>query len=192
MDIIRLLSPAPPLREFVRFYAHREVRVGGATVIHPVPARAFPLIEFVFENRIQVLYPDGSRVETSPRAVLVGPQTHCRSRLKFQGSVECFVILFQPAGLQRLFSIPVQELADRAYDAHSVLGLFISKLEQMLGGCKDFPERVRVADSFFLRRAPAPGCFDRISAAAASILLRLRERPDSRSRSRLGLERAPI
>ena len=170
MDVIRLSNPAHPLRDFVRFYAHREVRVGENAVVHPVPARAFPLLEFVFGDRIQVLYPEGSRVDISPRAVLVGPQTHCRSRLRFQGAVECFVIMFQPAGLQSLFPAPVQELTDRAYDARSVLGAFTSQLEQMLGDCKTFPERVRVADSFLLSRTPGAGHANRISAAADWIL----------------------
>jgi len=31
--------------------------------------------------------------------------------------VECFVVLFQPAGLYRLFYIPMPELTDRALDA---------------------------------------------------------------------------
>ena len=170
MDVIRLANPAPPLRHLVRFYAHREVRAGEHPVVHRVPARAFPLLEFIFNDRIQVLYRDGSRPEASPRAVLVGPQTQCRSRLKFQGTVECFVILFQPAGLQRLFPAPVQELTDRAYDAHSVLGPVITRLEQRLGDCKGFPERVRMADSFLLGRTPAPGYEPRIPAAAARIL----------------------
>jgi hypothetical protein len=62
MDVIRLASPAPRLREYVRFYAHREVRIGGTTVVHPVPARACPLVELVFGEPFQVLYPNPSRV----------------------------------------------------------------------------------------------------------------------------------
>lgn len=170
MHVIRLASPALPLREYVRFYALRQVRVGGAAVVHPVPARAFPLLEFVFGDRFQVLYRDRSMVETSPRAVVVGLQTHCRSQLQFQGAVECFVILFQPTGLHRLFSTPIRELTDRAYEAHSVLGAFVSQLEELLGGTKNFGERVRITDRFLLRHSLKAQRFDRISAAAAQIL----------------------
>src|SRR5579864_8670440 len=99
MHRIRINSPAPPLREYIRFYAQREVRTGGAAVIHPVPARAFPLLEFIFGDRFQVSYPSQGRVETSPRSAVVGLQTHCRSQLQFQGAVECFVILLQPTAL---------------------------------------------------------------------------------------------
>jgi AraC-like DNA-binding protein len=170
MDLIRLAAPAPALREFVRFYAHREVRTGEMSVVHPVPARAFPILEFILGDRLQVIYRDESREETSPRAVLIGPRTHCFSRLRFQGAVQCFVVLFQPAGLHRLFSIPIRELTDRAYDAHSVLGLFVSRLEQRLGECASFSERVQAADAYFLRSATSFRSSEWISAAAAQWL----------------------
>jgi AraC-like DNA-binding protein len=170
MDVIRLSNPAPALRDCVRFYAHREVRPGPTPVTHPVPARAFPILEFILGDRIQVLYRDCSRVETSPRTVLIGPQTHCHSKLRFQGTVECFVVMFQPAGLHRLFNVPMRDLTDRAYDAHSVLGAFISRFEQVIGDCGSFPERVRVANDYLLRRAEAWRCPSPISAAAAELL----------------------
>ena len=170
MHVIRLASPAPRLREYVRFYAHRDVRIGGAAVVLPVPARAFPLVEFVFGDAFQVLYPDQSRVDTSPSAVVVGSQTGCRSQLKFQGAVECFVIMFQATGLHRLFSAPVSELTDHAYEAHAVLGAFVSQLEQQLGDTKNFDERVRITDRFLLRHSPSARAFDRISAAASQII----------------------
>ena len=100
MDVIRIGTPVPPLREFVRFYAHREVRTGMTSVIHPVPARVFPILEFVMGDRFHVIYRDGSPMETSPRAVRIGPVTHCHSRLQFRGAVECFVVMFQPARLR--------------------------------------------------------------------------------------------
>jgi AraC-like DNA-binding protein len=170
MDSIYLVSPAPPLRDFVRFYAQRHVRVGGASVVHPVPARAFPLLEFVLGDDFHVLYRDDSRVETSPRTILVGPQTHCRSRLKFQGTVECFVIMFQPCGLSRLFGLPTSELTDRAYDAHSVLGPFASRLQHAMEGCRTVSQRARLADACLLRYALAAERSGGISAAAAHIL----------------------
>ena len=170
MDLVRLGSPAWPLREYVRFYAHREVRVWGTAVVHPVPARAFPILEFVFRDRIRVLSPDPSRVQMSPRAVVVGLQTHCRSRLQFQGQVECFVIMFQPTGLHRLFSTPPDQLTDRAYDAHSVLGGFIAQLEQRLGDTQDFGQRVRIADQVMLHYSLRACSLDRISAAVSHTL----------------------
>jgi AraC-like DNA-binding protein len=170
MDLIRLASPAWPLRGYVRLYAHREVRVGGTAAVHPVPARAFPILEFVFRDRFRVLSADQSLIQMSPRAVVVGLQTHCRSQLQFQGDVECFVIVFQPAGLQRLFSTPVDQLTDRAYDAHSVLGAFVSHLEQRLDDTQNFGQRVRIADQAMLRYSLRARPVDRISAAVSQTL----------------------
>jgi AraC-like DNA-binding protein len=170
MDVIHLSNPAPPLRAFVRFYAHREVRVCGAEVVHPVPARAFPIVEFILRDRIQVLHRDEPRIETSPRTVLIGPQTHCHSRLKFRGIVECFVIAFEPAGLHGLFSVPMRDFTDHAYDARSVLGPFVSGFEERLGECRSFSERVRIADAYLLRHRGVRPCSGRISAAATRLL----------------------
>jgi AraC-like DNA-binding protein len=169
MHSIRLSSPARPLREYVRFYANRSVRTCGDLVVCPVPARAFPLIEFVFGDRFQVLYPSQSRTETSPRAAVVGLQTHCRSQLQFRGSAECFVILFEPTGLHRLFSIPARDLTDRSYEARCVLGAFVSQLEEALGGTSKFEERVRIADRFLLPHSSKVRSFERISGAASEI-----------------------
>jgi AraC-like DNA-binding protein len=170
MHVIHLAAPALPLREFVRFYAHREVRTSGVASVHPVPARAFPILEFVFGDRIRVVYSDPAVVRMSPRAVVIGLQTHCRSELQFQGTTDCFVILFQPTGLNRLFSTPAQELTDRAYDAHSVLGIPVSRLEQMLGETNDFRQRARIADEFLLGQSVRARACERISAASGRIL----------------------
>lgn len=170
MHVIRLARPALPLREDVRFYAHREVRVGLQTVSHPVPARAFPLLEFTFGDRFQVVAADQFPTEMSPRTVLVGLQTHCRSRLIFQGAVECFVIMFQPTGLHRLFSIPADEITDKWYEARCVLGRFVSELEDLLADTDDFSERVRVTDGFLLRACFRARARDRICAATDQIV----------------------
>ncbi len=171
MHGIRLIRPTPQLRGCVRFYAQREVQIQGEAVVFPVPARAAPLLEFVFGDRIEVSYRPQPLVQACPRAVVVGLQTHCRVQLRLQGTIECFVILFQPTGLHRLFSIPMHELADRDYEAHSVLGAFVSQLEQRLGECRSFGERAQVANQFLLRRClDVRGC-EGVSAAANQTLL---------------------
>ena len=171
MHAIRLIRPAPQLREYVRYYAERRVRVHDAVVVHSAPARAASVLEFIFGDPIRVLVLEKSLEVPSPRAVVVGMQTCCNVQLQLQGTLECFVILFQPTGLHRLFSIPMQELTDRNYEAHSVLGPIVSRLEQHLGECTTFEERVRIADEFLSRRALYVGGLDGISAAASQILL---------------------
>jgi AraC-like DNA-binding protein len=80
------------------------------------------------------------------------------------------VILFQPDGLHRLFSIPMHELTNQDYEAHAVLGAFISRFRQRIGGCNSFPERARLVDELLLRRAMASPHYDAISAAASQII----------------------
>jgi AraC-like DNA-binding protein len=168
---IHLSLPCLALREYVRFYAQREVRTDGTAEVHVVPARAFPLLEFVFGDRFQVLYPGQGVLQTSPRRVVVGLQTHCHRQLRFQGAVECFVILFQPAGLQRLFRVPIQELTDQAYDADYVLGPVVSQFEAMLASGGDFGERVQAADNFLSDYALDARPLDQIGSAARQILI---------------------
>lgn len=77
----------------------------------------------------------------------------------------------QPDGLHRLFSIPMQELTDRDYEAHSVLGDFISHLGELLGNSASFKERVGIVNQLLLRESLRSGGCDGISAAAHRIIL---------------------
>jgi len=170
MQFMRLASPAPGLRQYVRSYGQREVRPGGATLVDPVPARAFPMLCFVFGTPYQVLDSNQSLVETSTSVVVVGGQTRCHWQLRYQGSVNCFVVLFQATGLYRLFSAPLPELTDCGYEGRTVLGAVAVRLEQLLANTASFDERVRITDRFFLSYSLKARAFDRISAAANQIL----------------------
>lgn len=171
MHLIRFLSPAPGLEEYVRFYAQREGRLDVATVVHPVPARAAPIMEFMFGDPCGVRRMGRSGIETSPRAVLVGLQTHRRLQLLIRGNPNSFVIFFQPVALHRLFSVPMDELTDCDIEARAVLGPWIAQLEQRLSDCGSFSERARITDDFLLRRSLTVAGPDGVSAAASAILL---------------------
>jgi AraC-like DNA-binding protein len=164
------LKPAPCLKTFVRFYVQREIRIQGAAVLHPVPARAAPIIEFMFGDPVTVQYIKQPSTKQSPTTVVVGPQTHRRLDLHLQGTSETFVILFQPDGLNRLFSVSMHDLTDQDYEAHAVLGSFISRIRQRLGGCKSFADRARLVDELLSRRALASSQYDAISAAASQVI----------------------
>jgi AraC-like DNA-binding protein len=171
MHAIRLIKPAPQLQRYVRFYAQRSVCIPDV-VVHPVTARAVPLLDFILGDPFRVFYRERSFAKTAPRVSVVGLQTHCRSQLELRGTIDSFVIAFQPTGLHRLFSVPMHELTDRDYEAHSVLGPFVSNLEQRLSNCRTIDERSHVADQFFTQRIPAICDTDGVSAAANQILLR--------------------
>ena len=166
----RFHNPAPGLERFVRFYVQREVQIHGAAVVHPVPARAAAMIEFDFGDPIHALdYAQGIS-RKSPMVIVVGPQTYRRVELQLQGTLDSFVIMFQPDGLHRLFSVPMHELTDRDYEAHSVLGGFIANVRQRMGNERSFAARVRLVDELLLHQSLRSPAFDGISAAAHRII----------------------
>ena len=165
-------KPAPGLQHFVRFYTQRQMKIDGPGVVHPVTARAIPMLEFELGEPINAFYHEERSLKKSPVVTLVGPQTHRRVDLLLRGALEHFVIMFQPDGLSRLFSVPMRELTDEDFDGHAVLGKPISDVHQRLGECKTFEERVSFVDAFLLRCALTSSSHDAISAAANRILLR--------------------
>jgi AraC-like DNA-binding protein len=164
-------SPAPGLDPFVRFYVQRQVRIRDSALVHPVPARATPMIVFEFGDPTDVLDHGEQAPRRSPRVVVVGPQTYPRVEMHLLGTLESFAIMFQPDGLHRLFSIPMHELADRDYEAHSVLGSYISRLREILGNSESFQERVDLINQSLLRHALQSRSSDGISAAANQMML---------------------
>jgi len=167
---IRLVRPALGLEQFVRYYAQRDAHIGDAVVMHPVHARAAPLLEFIFGDRVVFARSDGKPPRTSPRSVVVGMQTHRRGVLHIRGRQDSFVILLQPAGLDHLFALPAHEFTDHDFDAVSVFGPMIARFQEQLADCLTLEERVSAADRFLFRYADAAGVLDGISTAANQIL----------------------
>lgn len=172
MHVIRLAGAAPGLAHYVRFYAHQEARLGNASLVHPIPARATPLLEFQFGDPCEIHWCDRRLVQRSPRAVIVGLQTHRRVRLQMTGTVESFVIFFQPTGLHSMFSLPMHELTDTDQEARAVLGAWVHELEQRLGESRSFEDRVRIANTFFLSRCAKLPSPDGMTMTAMSVLYR--------------------
>ena len=169
---IRFLRPGHGLGEVVRSYVQREAQLADGDLVHPVPARAVPMMEFVFSEPFEIHWCERPLVETTPRAVIIGLQTHRRVRLVIKGTFESFCIVFQPAGLFRLFSLPLRELTDHDCDATAVIGRPVPGLYEHLGACQSFEERARVADGFLLHLFSRRPPMDPISAAANAMLRR--------------------
>jgi AraC-like DNA-binding protein len=169
---IRLARPLPVLEPFVRYYRHRDGRLGDTVAVHPVHARAAPILNFEFGDADAVLYipRDGKPPLFSPRAVLIGMQTHRRGELHIRGTVDGFAVLFQPSALGLLFALPAQEFTDQTFDAQQVFGAIIARLQERLADCRTFEERISVANQFLLQRALAAPPRDGISAAANDVL----------------------
>ena len=171
MPVSQFSHPSQCLEPFIRFYVQRDVRILGATVVHPVPARPAPMIVFDFNDPTNVLRYAQNAIVRSPLAVVVGPQTYRRLEMQLQGALDTFVIAFQPDGIYRLFSVPTHELTDHDFEAQSVLGNAIHQLGERLGNATSFAERVGTVEEVLLPRALLAGGLDGISAAAHGIIL---------------------
>ena len=167
----RICRPAPGLEKVVRFYVQRVMKISGPPMLQPVTARAMPLMLFSLGDSYKALLNRQHFLKESNTVTLVGPQTYRRVDLQLQGAYEDFGIFFQPDGVYRLFSIPMCELIDQDYEAHAVLGAFISQVHQRLGECESFEERVALIDDLLLQRARASRDYDGISAAAHRMLV---------------------
>jgi hypothetical protein len=73
------------------------------------------MIEFNFGDRVQVFNYEKGIYRKSPPVIVVGPQTYRRVKLELRGALESFVIMFEPDGMRRLFSLPMLELRPGAH-----------------------------------------------------------------------------
>ena len=110
------------------------------------------ILEFYLEDRYVVRNGEVGAQEIVPRAVVVGPRTRMSAELILHGRFDVFTIHFHASGFYGLFRLAMDELADQAYDARSIVGPELSEVEQKLAEASSFEERVRFANDFLLRR----------------------------------------
>ena len=121
-------------------------------VVYPIAARPDQILEFYLEDRYVVRHGEVGAQEIVPRAVVVGPRTRLSAELILHGRFDVFTIYFQASGFYGLFRVPMDELADQAHDARSIVGPELSEFEEKLAEASSFEERVRFANDFLLRR----------------------------------------
>ena len=167
---IHFQIPSIALRPFIQFYTQVEVSLRDPSVIRPIPARASPMIEFVFGDRFKFCYWGSPDEETVSAASLVGILTRPHATLLHQGTFQSFIVMFQVHGLTDLFGVPSSEVTNHTYDADAVLGKPVRELEQRLGNCETFQQRGSVANHFFAERLKHVQAVDRMALAANQIL----------------------
>lgn len=160
--------PTIALRPFIQFYIQVERSRRDPLMILPIPARTSPMIEFVFGDRFKVRYRDSRDEVATPATALVGMLTRPHATLLHQGTFQSFIIMFQAHGLTDLFGVPLSEVTNHTYDADAVLGKPIRELEQRLGNCETFQQRVSAANHFFAERLKHARAIDRVAFAARS------------------------
>lgn len=170
--MLRTAEPVPQLKPFVRKYAHLEVSASDSIEIWPIPARSVPCLEFTFGDPYRICDSHGSLLEITQPAMLIGAKTYQKIRLEFKGHVESFTVLFQPTGIQQLFSLPGEVLVNEHYGADSVLGSFFLALHAELGEARSFGLRVQIADRLFSRFIPRLHARQGLEAAIRTMVSR--------------------
>jgi methylphosphotriester-DNA--protein-cysteine methyltransferase len=143
-------SPAPQLRDCVRCFQQRRAHILGAAAAYPIAARPDQFLEFYLRDPYIVRRRDAAAPEIVPHSVVVGPCTQLRAQLVLCGKLDVFTIQFRPAGFHRLFRMPMDEFADQAFEARSVIGPKLGDFEQQLACTSSFGERACVASAFLL------------------------------------------
>src|SRR5690348_7594129 len=103
MNVSQFSRPSLQTRRYVRCYLQRTLRLGTSTLIQPVPARAAHVLDFEFGGPIGIHRVGTDITRTAESAALVGLQTYQRGQLLIRGTIETFVIVFQPAAIHQLF-----------------------------------------------------------------------------------------
>lgn len=173
---VRRAFPSEALRPFVHCYLQRDGRAGGVVTVEPVMARLEQAFEFQFGEPYEVRLYGSDERDACPYIAVVGPQTHRRARLIVRGAVSAFAVMLRPAGLHRLFGVPLDRFADCGTDARSLLGRSVTELRERMGNTSVFSERVRLVEEFLferlLRRSPA----DPFAQTIAMVLRRAQAR----------------
>jgi AraC-like DNA-binding protein len=90
--------------------------------------------------------------------------------LEMLGHIETFIVVFQPAGMKHLFSIPGVELTDKHYDACGVLGRRVSELASRLSETSTFGARMFIANEFFRARIDERLRLDQLASVAREMI----------------------
>jgi AraC-like DNA-binding protein len=170
--MLRPAEPTEALRRYVRKYVHVDSSLAGVISFWPVPARSVTCLEFTFGEPYRIHHVDGSNPEINYPATIVGAKTYQRVRLELRGHVEGFVILFQPTGLQRLFSVPGRVIVNEHYEADVVLGGAVAHLRSRLEEAKSFAERIQIADTYLGARIPRVDDESSVDAAVQEMVLK--------------------
>ena len=136
------------LQGVVRSFEERYVDLCGTVLSWPVTARPHQILDIHLAEPFRVRTDHGP-ARRVPDTLLVGPQTFPHARLYLSGRVHVFNILFQPAGLHRLFGIDMRSLVNQDPAASDLLGKAAARLGDAVRSAPDFRSRVRAAEHWF-------------------------------------------
>lgn len=153
---VRSLRPTARLSPYVRAFEARIQRLDAQVILRPLPARPEQFLEFYLADRYRVREAATGAVDTTPAAVLVGPQTFRRVDVLLAGDLDLFTIQFTPTGFHALFGHPATLLTDQAHAADAVLGREIAEIGERLRAARNLAQRALIAEAWLNRRIDTP------------------------------------
>ena len=142
-------TPRPELCDFVRCFAHREMRLGDATYSQTDAASLEHILAFSFSGRPFLNFRNG-KDDYVPWIHLVGSQTNPLSLAHFTGHVLGFGIFLKPFACWQLFRIPPAEFATLDFDACTVFGRWTHELWTRLAEPQTLFDRIKIAEEYLL------------------------------------------
>lgn len=145
-------APRPELTPYVRAFAQRRLDRAETGLIEPVPAGLEPILNFEFGVRPIAELGDASQFAIN-RLSVVGASAYRPFRLHLCAGTESFAIFLQPLALWQLFRLRLSSFVNRDYDGYTVLGREGHQLWHRMAETTNFEERVKLAESYLLRKA---------------------------------------
>jgi len=90
------------------------------------------------------------QMENLPKAYVMGQPSECFT-VELSGKFELIGVRFTPAGLHRMFGLPIHELTDRGADADQMLGKSVNQIGDQLWDCTETSQKVAQLEVYFLR-----------------------------------------
>jgi AraC-like DNA-binding protein len=169
MHSIRSAMPDARLKPFVRCFAQREISGQTSALVETALATLEHVVSFCFSGQSTTHHWSGTST-IEPRINIMGTQTRSPGCFSFTGSVLAFGVFFKPFASWQLFRIPPAQFADQTFDAHAVLGPWITELWLKLAERETFSDRVRLATETLLPFAEHATPQTRTMAAGESLL----------------------
>lgn len=128
---------------------HAEMDPVSGPVIVPYPPTPQNSLFFYINDRIKVQSGDRGEFVLQPRSVVVGPQL-TRVMLDVNQSHKAVRVGFHPGGLHRLLGFSLHEMVDGSYDAASLFGNEIERLNEQLQEVESFDRIKEEIEQFLL------------------------------------------
>lgn len=167
----RSFEPSPPLREFVRVFRHLTTSATPQLATRPIIARTGLVLTFnLHHGRGEALDVHTSRRRILPEILLTGAQYVRRTDIVMTTGWTSFSVHFNPAGVYRLFHMPVRPFTNRIVDAVEVLGPDLKQLHAQIRTAATPSAMQRLVESYLMKKVADAAPLHPVARAAFKML----------------------